>query len=44
MAHTGVLPALSALVGRDRECAVIDDLVDRAIAGEGGAAVGGSGC
>jgi hypothetical protein len=39
MARTGVLLAVSDLVGRDRECAVIDDFVERAVGGEGRALV-----
>ena len=35
MASTGAMPALSGLVGRERECALIDELLDRALAGEG---------
>ena len=38
MAGTGVQPPL-ALIGRERECAVIDDVLDRAFAGEAGAIV-----
>jgi DNA-binding CsgD family transcriptional regulator len=39
MAVTEATPAPKDLVGRDRECAVIDELVARAVSGEGGALV-----
>ncbi|MGZ6565366.1 MAG: AAA family ATPase [Solirubrobacteraceae bacterium] len=39
MASTGALPELAGLVGRERECAAIDALMDRALDGRGGALV-----
>ena len=39
MASTGVMPALADLVGRERECAAIDAVVDQALDGRGGALV-----
>jgi DNA-binding CsgD family transcriptional regulator/tetratricopeptide (TPR) repeat protein len=39
MASTGVMPALADLVGRERECAAIDAVVDQALDGHGGAVV-----
>ena len=39
MAGTGVIQPPLGLIGRERECAVIDDVLDRALAGEAGALI-----